>query len=306
MVRRPIPIFRFLSMVRSWIPSIRSPNLNNSFTGTQLVVAGSQLVPNELNLSGGTCTVDGVTQQISYTTQNATNRVGLCRYQSLTSGQHTLVLNAVPAGGKPFWFDYLRYLPTPSAPTINEYVQVLPGNGNLSFDATWATETPDDVIQITTRSTNATMSYAFVGKPLINTYCSTLYDNKLSGTSISWYGSYNHSTSLHPANLSYAVDQAEPTVVEILPSTKAQFNITMQQVIFNASGLAPGVTHDLKVTYLGNPQSVPLSLNSLLFTWGPLLDSSHNSSGATPSISVSRVFISPRCALLYLGTYLST
>lgn len=61
----------------------------------------------------------------------------------------------------------------------------------------------------------------------------------------------------------------------------------MEQVIFNASGLSPGITHDLKVTYLGNPQSVPLSLNNLVITWGPLLAFGHDSSGATPSISVS-------------------
>lgn len=149
--------------------------LDNIFTGTQLVVAGSQLVPVDLNSFGGTCTVDGVTQPIIYTTHNATNRVALCRYENLTDSHHTLVLDAVPAGRKPFWFDYLRYLPTPDVSTTNEYVEVLTDNDSIFFDDSWHNQAPENVIQASTNTTNAVMSYTFVGKPLSILFCTGHY-----------------------------------------------------------------------------------------------------------------------------------
>lgn len=230
--------------------------------------------------------VDGVSKPIVYTTNNATNRVALCQYQDLADTPHTLVLNAVPAGSKTFWFDYLRYLPTPDVSTVNEYVEVLTDNGNLNFDSNWHTEAPEGAIQVGTNITNSKMSYTFVGESL-NIFHRIYNHRKIPGTSIAWFGSYNQSASLHPANLSYTIDQEDPVIVQILPSTKARDDITMEQVIFNASGLSPGITHDLKVTYLGNPQSVPLALNNLVITSGSRLGLNPNSSGATPSISVS-------------------
>lgn len=146
--------------------------------GTQLIVSGSQLVPTDTKSSGGTCTVDGVIQPIVYDTQNATNRVLLCKYVDLTPNRHTLVLDAVPAGNKPFWFDYLRYLPTPDVPTTNESVIAFSDNGGLIFDKSWKTEAPDDVIQVSTNTTNSTMSYTFVGESLSHSHCTTLYQTK--------------------------------------------------------------------------------------------------------------------------------
>jgi hypothetical protein len=139
-----------------------------------LVVAGSQLIPNDSNSFGGSCTVDGITKSIVYTTENATNRVALCRFDSLTDNRHTLVVNAVPTGHKPFWFDYLRYLPTPDIPTTDEYVQVLTDNGSLFFDASWANEAPESVPQVGTNTANAMMSYTFVGKPPKTLHCHAL------------------------------------------------------------------------------------------------------------------------------------
>ena len=87
------------------------------------------------------------------------NQWTLCQISGLADGPHTLTVDITTS--RRFYFDYLRYTPSPSASTGNEVVWIPNTDDDLRFDTSWRELQPTGNITVTQA---AAFSFEFIGK----------------------------------------------------------------------------------------------------------------------------------------------
>ncbi|KAF9563380.1 hypothetical protein CPC08DRAFT_760934 [Agrocybe pediades] len=242
-----------------------SASLEYSFNGTQVTIYGTN---NHLDTSGvldpaWECFIDGISIGSANLVVTVENNWVLCEQDDLHDGAHMLSVNATTKR-QTFWFDSIRYRPSPTMSL--ESATVLVDNSDVglqnSYSADWM---PLFDIANMTNSAYATFSFNF------------------TGISLAWYGLIPID-SAHPFQYDttgvYVLDGGTPTtfVLQRLRSdTVTQYN----QKFFETPPLLPG-PHNIVVTYLGNSATTPLTLDYLIIHNGTM-----PSRSSTASVDVS-------------------
>jgi hypothetical protein len=92
------------------------------------------------------------------------------------------------------------------------------------------------------------------------------------GVSFKWYGFYDARFPFAVSTASYSIDGAAPVNFTLNGVTAQQTSVQYSQVFFTTDTLSPG-NHKVEVTYNGNANTTPLSVeviivqNGTIFGW---------------------------------------
>ncbi|KAF9477160.1 hypothetical protein BDN70DRAFT_934454 [Pholiota conissans] len=230
-----------------------SGSFTYTFSGTEFTVTGSiqiqRTVPSE-NTSWE-CIVDGTSITVD-NPQGVENRMQFCAKAGLSDGPHTLRVNAAGTSVQTFYFDHLQYIPSASVSLENKSIYIDVGDPMWQFDKGWFGAYPGFM----TNATGSKVNFEFTGVSFI------------------WYGFYAMPYPFAPTTASYSMDGGAP-ISFTLNGIAAQATIVQyQQVFFTTQPIVYGI-HNVEVTYNGDSDSTPLSVQVIVVQTG----SSSNSGG---------------------------
>ncbi|KAH9479176.1 hypothetical protein JR316_0007762 [Psilocybe cubensis] len=212
------------------------------FSGTQIEVFGS------LNMKNTSGILDPTWDcQINTTSIGATapflfpeNNWSLCSADNLPTGTHTLTLTT-QSHRRTFLFDYIQYTPSNPNDLNDALVKVPPTDPEIVYDSSWSNLA--NIANIT-RTKGSTMTFNF------------------TGISATWYGIVPSELPPTSSQGTYAIDgnPAMPFVLAGLsPNSVTEYN----QIFIQTPQLSPG-PHTMTVTYEGDTESTPLTLQYIL------------------------------------------
>ncbi|KAF8912183.1 hypothetical protein CPB84DRAFT_1820846 [Gymnopilus junonius] len=233
-----------------------------AFTGSKVTIFGSN---NRVNSSGTldptwNCFVDGVATGPTAYFQYPENNWVFCDQDSLSDGQHVITVNATVTSGHTFWFDSIQYVPSASNDLSPDAILVDNHDADLQFGSGWG---------------------SLGGSANMTTVSNSIFTYEWTGVSLSWYGFIPAELPLGQTTGSYAVDGGNPTsflLKGIPPNTATLYN----QKFFQTPNFPAG-PHKIVVTYLGNGQVTPLTLDYLIVQNGSVPNSSSSSSSSSSS-----------------------
>ncbi|KAF9479285.1 hypothetical protein BDN70DRAFT_878961 [Pholiota conissans] len=233
------------------------------FSGTRVLITGSLQFSNPTGATTWQCFVDNQSfPSNAYTVPE--NNLNLCEQDTLTDGPHTLMVNVAVTNGQTFWLDYIKFLPSANASLDTAAIAVDSTDPALLFDSGWSQFAPG----FQTGKAGSKLSFSF------------------TGISVIYYGFYDPSlpfdTTTHTA--AYSIDGQTPvpfTVqVDAGSQTSKPSGVQYNQVLFTTGNLTAG-PHILEVTYLGTPQTTPLTYEFLVIQNG----TSSVVSSTTPAVT---------------------
>ncbi|KAJ3515228.1 hypothetical protein NLJ89_g1896 [Agrocybe chaxingu] len=216
------------------------------------------------------CFVDGVAiEKIGF--DFIENNWVMCTVQNLSDGPHILTVNAT-SRGRPFWFDYVRYLPSAGVSLDNALVYVNDTNPSVQYDSNW--QPLGDVGQMTSVQ-GAKVMFQF------------------RGTGLTWIGVTPRELPLEPSIGSYSIDGGNSTAFALQGLAEGA-TTQYHQIVFKTPRLTDD-THTITVTYEGARNTTPLVLSHLFVQTGssPVLSTSISSQSLPfpPSPSSSEISI---------------
>ncbi|KAG5644964.1 hypothetical protein DXG03_007334 [Asterophora parasitica] len=246
-----------------------------SFQGSSIKVFGSvNLSPtygNAINDAASRppweCFVDNVSIGTSKLTPYRENNWVLCENNHIGEGPHELTLNITMRRGTTFWIDYLQYSPSQEPP--DKSVIVVDSNDPaLSYDGSWRQTVSGQMMQTTTKGGKAEFNF--------------------TGTQLTWVGYIPVELPGNSSSASYAIDGGSPNSFNLYGHPPTDGTSSFNQLFFTTPQLAPG-PHSIAVTYNGNAQYTPLTLDYIYLTTSP----SKIAAGADPSADPSAGFTKP-------------
>ncbi|KAF8956126.1 hypothetical protein BDZ97DRAFT_205531 [Flammula alnicola] len=220
-------------------------SLTYAFTGTRVLITGTNQFVNPTGVSWQ-CSVDN---QIFPSVPNSVpvNNLLLCEKDGLADGPHVITVNATVSNQETFWFDYVKYLPSPSVSLAQAAISIDSTDSGLQFDPGWKQFSPG----FETTQTSSKLSFNFTGVSLI------------------YYGFYDPSlpfdASSHTAT--YAIDGQTPipfdAIINASSLTTKPTGVRYNQVLFETAKLPAG-PHTLEVEYLGTNATTPLTFEFLV------------------------------------------
>ncbi|RDB15053.1 hypothetical protein Hypma_005450 [Hypsizygus marmoreus] len=220
------------------------------------------------------CFVDkvsiGATEPFAYHENNWL----LCETSNLPVGAHEFTLN-ISTGGTTFWVDYLHYTPSPSTSDTSTIVVVENNDSAIVYDSSW---------QSLAGLANAT-----------STQGSQVTFN-FTGSKLTWYGYVPVELPHNASSGTYTIDGGSPTSFALHGLAPYDGTSTYNQIFFTTPDLPEGA-HSLHVTYDGNSQLTPLTLDYIyLTTRSPQATS--NSTSLPPHLTSSSTHHSPVGAIV--------
>lgn len=141
MERTPTVAFHFHSRVRLYLSCfIRMSSLNGDSGTTISIVGTTNLKKNPGDTAFDPkweCFVDGISIGAAKPFQFQENNWLLCEQGVLSDGPHEITVNVTTIKGNTFWFDYLRFTPSPSAPFYPAVLRVENQDPGILFDSNW-------------------------------------------------------------------------------------------------------------------------------------------------------------------------
>ncbi|KAF9561097.1 hypothetical protein CPC08DRAFT_664780 [Agrocybe pediades] len=247
-----------------------SASLSYSFTGTSVLVFGTNNLRNDSGILDPqwNCFVDGIEIGASSPFQFPENNWLFCSHDQLTDGPHVLSVNATVAKQQTFWIDKIHYVPSTEVSLDNQVILVDRNDPALQFDDAW---TVLDVDRKITTQTNSILTFQFVG------------------ASLSWYGMIPANYPKTASKGSYSIDGGPSNMFQLQGLPPDGITNGYYQEFFQTPEYPAG-THKIVVTYLGDSQSTPLTLDYLLVQNGtldtaPMTTSSLSSSSSSSASS---------------------
>ncbi|KAF4617200.1 hypothetical protein D9613_005641 [Agrocybe pediades] len=245
------------------------------------------------------CFVDGIEIGASAPFQFPENNWLFCSHDQLTDGPHVLSVNATVAKQQTFWIDKIHYVPSTDVSLGNQVILVDRNDPALQFDDAW---TVLDVDRKITTQTNSILTFEFVGAWIIENQFFPKAQYHI-GASLSWYGMIPANYPKTASKGSYVIDDGPPTMFQLQGLPPDGVTNGYYQEFFQTPKYPAG-PHKIVVTYLGDSQSTPLTLDYLLVQKGTpdtaptttsiSLSSGPSSTGGLPSLSGPPSFLSSR------------
>ncbi|KJA24317.1 hypothetical protein HYPSUDRAFT_39089 [Hypholoma sublateritium FD-334 SS-4] len=247
------------------------------FTGSRVLITGSSEPDTQTSVSWE-CVVDnGAPSNISVS--GSVNNLRLCEQDGLSDASHVLTVNVQATNGATFWLDYVKYLPTASTPGLeNAAISIDSTDPDLNFIG-WTQFSPG----FETSATGSKLSFNFIGKSLL------------------YYGFFDPSLPIDTSGktASYSIDGQTPVPFDVLLEASALTSnptgVQYNALLFNTGILSAG-PHTLDVTYLGTPETTPLSFEFLVVQNGTSTSAISSGTSASTSASASGVSISATSA----------
>ncbi|KAF4616094.1 hypothetical protein D9613_011397 [Agrocybe pediades] len=219
-----------------------------AFNGTQVQIFGTN---NVLGTSGTfdptwECYVDKIKAGATAPEQTAENHWVLCEQDELVDGPHVITLNAT-VKSQTFWVDQIQYVPSSSVALDQQATYVDNTDPALTdaFGDGWA------ISGNVANMTNQTNS---------------IFTMNFTGVSLTWYGVVRPELPISPTTGSFAVDGEPPhdfRLEGLSPGEVTQYN----HIFFQTPQYSQG-QHTMVVTYLGNTNTTPLTLDYLIIQGG--------------------------------------
>lgn len=182
------------------------------------------------------CIVDGNSfglDQIDQADNTPQNNIDIC-HGILSDGPHELLVR-VTSKGNPFYLDDIQYTPSVNADLSNTEQKIYNSDPNISLSEDFKQGT-FGVYQ--TQTPGGTVSFNF------------------NGTSITWIGYIFANFAQQSATATWSVDSSDP-ISFALPTSAVSFG---NSIFFTTNNLSVGA-HSLLVTYKGNTNAMPLTLD---------------------------------------------
>lgn len=234
------------------------------------------------------CYLDGVKISNSPYSGTLQNYWQFCGEGGLVDGPHVLTLNATVSRQQTFWFDAIRYTPSPTIPLASKAILVDATDASIKFGDGWGVLR--GIVNMTT-TTGSSLDFDFYGEMRFNfqvrsesaTHLSVL----LLGVSLAWYGFIPKEFPGAAATGSYSIDGQNPVTFPLqgLPSGSAD---KYNQKFFETPRLPVG-QHNITVVFRGNEKTTPLTLDFLVAQngTGSMPTSTSSSPTTMPSVSGS-------------------
>ncbi|KAG6845575.1 hypothetical protein H0H87_007254 [Tephrocybe sp. NHM501043] len=244
-----------------------------SFEGTSIQVYGTVNLSPTYNASivsdpsfqpPWECFIDNISIGASKPSPFQENNWVFCENDHLNDGSHELKLNINMKQGTTFWLDYLQYTPS-QTPENGLVVLVDNSDPSLSYDSTWQGV-----------ESTATMTTTQGGKVTFN----------FNGTQLTWIGVIPIDYPGNGSSASYSVDNGTPTSFDLVGHPATDGTSRYNQIFFTTPKLSPG-SHNLSVTYNGNSQLTPLTLDYIYLTTSTSTSSSGPATTSPSSSSTS-------------------
>ncbi|KAF7376853.1 hypothetical protein MSAN_00102800 [Mycena sanguinolenta] len=243
-------------------------SLTFSFNGTEIEVRGTIKISKNstTNVTDPTwdCFVDG--EKISNpdpTFQLPQNNWLLCEQSTLAEGSHVLTVQ-VQSKGRPFYFDYLKYMPPPDA-SFETAVLCYPNTDpSLSFSSGWRSLVD--------------------GAKVTNEYGSQV-TLSFQGTSVMSFGTIPNGVPQNKTWATYTIDGGQPVNFTLNGLASPQSTTEYFAPLFTTPAV-PSANHSLVITYGGDDQHTPLTVQGFYVTnTSTVAESSSPESSSTPSPS---------------------
>ncbi|KAG6813716.1 hypothetical protein H0H92_008124 [Tricholoma furcatifolium] len=208
------------------------------------------------------CYIDGISIGNSPASPYQENNWPLCESDTLYDGSHELTLNVSMKQGATFWVDYVEY--TPTTPVNGSVVRVDNMDPALSYDSTWQGV---DGLANMTNTQGGKVSFNFTGMKAPGSYffgMILILDWHL-GTQLIWMGYIPVEYPGNASSASYSIDNGTSTSFTLAGHPSTDGTSRYNQLFFTTPQLAPG-SHNLVVTYNGNSQLTPLTLDYIYLT----------------------------------------
>lgn len=197
------------------------------------------------------------------------NRSRFCEQYNLFDGLHTLEVNAHGSTSQTFWFDHLQYIPSASVSLSNAAVYIDTNDPMWNFGPGWIR----DSVGYATNQTGAKVDFEFNGESF---YCyvkvrdiKILYSTQsLLGISLQWYGYYNATYPFAVTSATYSIDGTTPIGFSLNGVLSQSTNILQNYQLFFTTDTFSAGSHRIEVIYNGDPNSTPLSVQSVVIQNG--------------------------------------
>ncbi|PPQ99340.1 hypothetical protein CVT24_009154 [Panaeolus cyanescens] len=169
----------------------------------------------------------------------------LCEVDNLNpSSNYTLSITLQSLGSPAVWFDSVLFDPAPTRSLDNDRILMDHRHLMIQYDSGWTLDFGNSAHL--TNSTGSTMKLDF------------------NGTSLKWYTiNYSRfSNATQNSEARWKVDDLEPQPF-VVPAPSTNDTGTYQHLLFEVSGLSPGL-HHLEVTHQGDESTWPLTLSNLI------------------------------------------
>jgi hypothetical protein len=234
-----------------------------AFSGSEVTIFGSNNLLNDSGVLDPTweCFIDKISIPSTSPFQFPENNWAFCAQDQLVDGPHVITVNATVLKAQTFWFDSLQYVPSASVNLDQAAILVDNLDPQLQYGTGWGAlgGTAND-----TGTTNSIFTFDF------------------TGVSLSWYGFIPNEFPLTATTGSYSTDGQSPVnfLLKGLPPNTAT---TYNQKFFETATLPAG-HHQIVVSYQGNSQTTPLTLDYLIVQNGTISsNSSSTASGTSPT-----------------------
>ncbi|KAJ3554356.1 hypothetical protein NP233_g12439 [Leucocoprinus birnbaumii] len=251
-------------------------SLSFPFSGTAVDVFGTN---NETNFNTDPdptweCFIDDISISRYPPSQLVENNWKFCGTSGLPDGNHTLKVNVqVKSPSQTFWFDKIRYIPSPSLSLENRTILVDSSDPAVQYDAQWSAL--GDNANMTTKSSSiATVNFV--------------------GVSVSWYAYIPTELPHNGTRASWSIDGGQDNTFTLKGlRAGAGVSTVFNQQYFTTPDLPAG-SHTLEVKFLGSEQTTPLCIDYLYIKNGsfPTLTDT-TSSGASSAGAGSSSISSP-------------
>ncbi|KAF9557147.1 hypothetical protein CPC08DRAFT_66700 [Agrocybe pediades] len=259
---------------RSTLHGINSSGaFSYTFRGAQLWITSSIQYPTIGNVTNPSwqCILDGeVLESILYT--NAENLLGICHKEGLDDSPHTITVRVDVSDNHTFWLDYVQYLPFPGAPldTAALYIDTTDSEILLGLLGNWTKVYPGYI----TQQSDSSFSFEFYG------------------VSVLWRGFYYNDLPMDATTATYSIDGQAPVPFELNGASAKSTQMKWSQVLFQTPVLEAG-HHVLKVSYQGDENKTPLSLETLIVQNGTNPGSTSIAQGQSSTPTVTSTFAGP-------------
>ncbi|PPQ82418.1 hypothetical protein CVT24_002203 [Panaeolus cyanescens] len=237
------------------------------FEGSAIQVYGTNIVDSSTPSSSNapySCSIDGqlITPVVSGA-GNTENHWLFCSQDNLNRDPHTLTVK-VNGSVSPFRFDNIQYVPNSEVDFSKAFTLIDNLDPSIEFDNSWTSWR--DIANLT-KSSGGSMSVKF------------------NGSSATWYGAIDSAFNQGNMTVEYTIDGGPAMKLNFTPPPKARNLTQYNQIYFSTPILTGSGTHTLSVTYNGDANSVPLSLDYLIIRNHPnVLASTNVTSISHPSL----------------------
>ncbi|KAH9484494.1 hypothetical protein JR316_0003976 [Psilocybe cubensis] len=238
-------------------------SLSYAFKGTSVQIIGTLQYS---NVSGPVtnpsweCFVDSIAIPVQ-TYAGAESRLVLCHQDVLLDEvEHTITLNVHVSNERMFWFDAISYLPSSSVSLDGALLTMDVPGPNMQFSPGWS----KSEFGYVTSTPGLTFQFNF------------------SGITLLWIGYYDQRLPNATSSGSYTIDDGDE-IMFLLNGSLASFTGNLYNQIFFQTPLLSSGIHNLQVTFNGNSQSTPLTLNGIYIQNGT--SSTTNSTSTPPSFT---------------------